>query len=183
MQAGKRVLLAGAIAAIAVIAVPALAQAAVWKDHGVNVSKFVEIGLTGGEVFETGTSGMSCEIHATMTTEGGSTGKITKWETKACPTGFGEMSSCSLSTSESKGLPWSVTVNTSTLTIKNWHTKRTFKAGCPITELDKTIAAVTVNLNTPTEITEMEWLGEITGFKTIGSFTVDSPNSGTYGIG
>lgn len=183
MKINKRLLLAGSIAAVVVLAVPALALASVWKDHGVKVTKFTEINLTGGEVFETSAgNGMSCELHAKLTTEGGSTGKITQFETKKCPTGFGSFAKCELNTSESKGLPWTVDVNTSDLTITSMHVKRTFK-NCGTTELDKTIGSVTVTLNTPTEISGMEFLGEITGYKTIGSFTVDAPNSGTYGIG
>jgi hypothetical protein len=183
MKIHKRRLLAGLAAVLALSALTAAsASAAVWKDKGVNVSKFVEIGLTGGELAEAGGKGLSCELHATLTTEGGSTGKITKYETKKC-TGFGELSTCEMATSESKGLPWTVDVNAADLTITNWHLRRTFKAGCATTEIDKTVGSVTVTLDVPSAITEMEFLGEITGFKTFGSFTVDSPNSGTYGIG
>src|ERR1700679_2197309 len=172
MNVSKRLLLASAIAAAVFLAVPALALASVWKDKGVNVTKFVEIGLTGGEIFETSSgNGMSCELHATLTTEGGGTGKITKFETKKCSTGFGTFAGCELSAAEAKGLPWTVDVNTSDLTITNLHTKRTFTAGCSTAELDKTIGSVTVTLNTPAAITEMEFLGAITGYKTIGSFT------------
>lgn len=183
METKKRLLFAGVIAAIVLLAVPAMALASVWKDKGTNVSKFVEIGLSGGEIFEVEEgNGMSCKTHATLTTEGGNTAKITKFETVECPTGFGSFSECTLATSSAKGLPWTVDVNTEDLTITNWHTKRTFSS-CGTTELDKTIGSVTVTLNTPTAITEMEFLGSITGYKTVGSFTVDSPNSGTYGIG
>ncbi len=185
MKSNRRLLFAGVIAAVVVLAVPALALATVWKDHGTNVSKFVEINLTGGELFEAGEgNGMSCELHATLTTEGGSTGKITKFETKKCPAGFGTYAKCELNTSESKGLPWTVDVNATDLTITNLHTKRTFKgAECKGSELDKTVGSVTVTLNTPAEISEVEFLGEITGYKTGGSFTVDGTNKGTYGIG
>lgn len=184
MKINKRLLLIGVIAAVAVLAVPAFASASVWKDKGVNVTKFIEIGLTGGELFETSAgNGMSCELHATLTTEGGSTGKITKFEIKKCPAGFGSFAKCEIATAEAKGLPWTVDVNTSDLTITGMHTKRTFKAGCETSELDKTITSATVTLNTPTAISEMEFLGEITGYKTIGSFTVDGTNKGTYGIG
>lgn len=184
MKNNRRLLLAGAIAVVAVLAVPALALSAVWKDKGVNVTKFVEIGLTGGEVFETSeTDGMSCELHATLTTEGGSTGKITKFEIKKCPAGFGTFAKCELATAEAKGLPWTVDVNATDLTITGLHTKRTFKAGCATTELDKTITSTTVTLNTPTAITEMEFSGVVGTYKTTGSFTVDGLNSGTYGIG
>jgi hypothetical protein len=184
MKNNKRLLIAGVVAAIVVLAVPALALAAVWKDKGTNVTKFVEIGLSGGEVFETTEgNGMNCEIHATLTTEGGSTGKISKFEIKKCPAGFGSFAKCEIATAEAKGLPWTVDVNSTDLTITNMRTKRTFKAGCATTELDKTITSTTVTLNTPTEITEVEFSGSTTGYKSVGSFTVDSPNSGTYGIG
>ena len=89
----KRLLLAGLTVAIAMFAVSAAsASAAVWKMSGTNVTKFIEVGLSGGEIFESGTSGMSCEVHATLATEGGSTGKITKFETKKCSGAFGELS-------------------------------------------------------------------------------------------
>jgi hypothetical protein len=183
MEINRRLLLAGAIAAVAVLAVPALALASVWKDNGVNVSKLIEIGLSGGEIFETTEgNGMSCELHATLTTEGGSTGKITKFEIKKCPAGFGSFAKCEINTAQALGLPWTVDVNTSDLSITGMHTKRTFKAGCPTAEVDKTVTS-TVTLLSPTKITEMEFLGSTTGYKTYGSFTVDSPNSGTYGIG
>jgi hypothetical protein len=184
MKIDKRLLLAGMAVAVTMFAAVSAssASAAVWKMSGVNVTKLTELGLTGGEVFESGTSGMSCELHATLTTEGGSTGKITKFETKKCSGGFGEMTGCSLSTTESKGLPWTVDVGTTDLTITNMHLRRTFNAGCKITELDKTYSP-TVTLLTPTAIAEMEFLGTIVGYKSFGSFTVDSPNSGTYGIG
>jgi hypothetical protein len=183
MKINKRLLLAGVIAAVAVLSVPALALAAVWKDNGVNVNKFIEIGLSGGEIFETTEgNGMSCELHATLTTEGGSTGKITKFEIKKCPTGFGSFAKCEINTAEAKGLPWTVHVNTSDLTITGMRTKRTFKAGCATSEIDKTVTS-TVTLISPAAITEMEFLGSTSGYKTYGSFTVDAPNSGTYGIG
>lgn len=183
MKIDKRLLLAGMVVAIAMFAVTAAsASAAVWKDKGVNVTKFVEFGLSGGEVFESGTSGMSCELHATVTTEGGNMAKITKFETIKCSGGFGELTGCELATSESKALPWTVDVNTTDLTITNMRLRRTFKAGCKIAELDKTYSP-TVTLLSPTAIAEMEFTAEITGYKTFGSFTVDAPNSGTYGIG
>jgi hypothetical protein len=183
MKLNMRFLLAAAVAAGVLLAVPALALAAVWKDNGVNVTKFVEIGLSGGEIFETETGGMSCELHATLTTEGGSKGKITKFVINECPTGFGSLAGCTIVSAEAKGLPWTVHVNASDLTITNMRTRRVFNAGCGTAEVDKTIASTTVLLETPTAITEMEFSGETAGYKSFGSFTVDEPNSGTYGIG
>jgi hypothetical protein len=182
-KGNRRLLLAGAVAAIVVLAVPAMALAAVWKDKGVTLTKFAEINLTGGEIFETTEgNGMSCELHATLTTEGGSTGKITKFEIKKCPSGFGTFAKCEVVAAEAKGLPWTVKVNTTDLTITNMHTRRTFK-NCGTAELDKTITSTTVLLEAPAAITEMEFTGSATEYKTVGSFTVDSPNSGRYGIG
>jgi hypothetical protein len=182
MNIRKMLLLGVVVVAAGLVAIPASASASVWKEGGVNVSKEISIGLSGGELAEAGSKGLSCEIHATLTTSGGSTGKITAWETKSCTT-FGELAKCTMSASESIGLPWAVTVNASDLTIANWHTKRTFKAGCATSEINKTVGSTTVTLLTPSAIAETEFLGESTGFKTFGSFKVDSPNSGKYGIG
>jgi hypothetical protein len=184
MKINKRLLLAGVVAAVVLLAVPALALSAVWKDKGVNVAKFVEFAGLGGELFETTAgNGMNCEVRAVFTTEGGSTGKVTKFEIKKCPVGFGTFKGCELATAEAKGLPWTVDVNASDLTITNMRTKRTFKAGCATTELDKTIGSVTVTLNTPSAISEMEFSGSIAGYKTVGSLTIEGANNGTYGIG
>jgi hypothetical protein len=193
MKSNKRLLLAGAIAVLVLLAVPALALAAVWKDHGTNVSKFVELTMSGGEVFETTEgNGMSCEIHATLTTEGGSTGKITKFEIKKCSGAFGSFATtkCELNTGEGKGLPWTVHVNATDLTVTNWRTKHTFKgASCKEPELDKTIASMTVTLEpSTTEISVLAFNGKIVEsekqkYKTFGSLTVQGANNGTYGIG
>jgi hypothetical protein len=193
MKSNRRLLLAGAIAALVVLAVPALALAAVWKDHGTNVNKFVELTMNGGEVFETTEgNGMSCEIHATLTTEGGSTGRITKFEIKKCSGAFGSFATqkCELNTAEGKGLPWTVDVNATDLTITNWRTKHTFKgASCTEPELDKTIASMTVTLEpSATEISVLAFSGKIVEsekqkYKTFGSLTIEGANNGTYGIG
>jgi hypothetical protein len=187
MKSNRRLLLVGAIAVFAALVIPAMAFGSVWKDKGTNVSKFVEIGLSGAEIFEiapTGEvkNGMVCEVHATLTTEGGSEGLITAFETKSCGKPFGSFAGCTLATAEPKGLPWAVDVNTSDLTITGWHTKRTFSS-CGTTELNKTVTSVTTTLNTPSAITEFEFKGAITGYSINGSFSVDAPNSGTYGIG
>jgi hypothetical protein len=184
MKIDRRLLLAGLAIAVAMFATVSTssASAAVWKDKGVNVTKLISIGLTGGEIFELGTSGMSCEIAATLTTEGGSVGKITKWETKKCSAGFGEFAKCELATSESKALPWAVDVNTTDLTFTNMRIRRTFKAGCPVAEVDKTVTS-TVTLLSPTAISEMEFSGAIVGYKAFGSLAVEAAIAGTYGIG
>ena len=178
-----------AIAAIAcfALAFPVLAQAAVWKHNGVNLAKFVELSLPGGENFETEVSGewsgMNCEVKATMTTEGGSTAKITKYEIKSCSKAFGKMSACTVVAKEAKGLPWTVDVKTTDLVVTNMRVRRTFNAGCPVAELDKTFPEMHLTLNTPSKITEMEFSGTLAGYKAFGSWKVEGANSGTYGIG
>ncbi|HMJ72740.1 MAG TPA: hypothetical protein VK471_05160 [Solirubrobacterales bacterium] len=194
MNSNRRLLLAGVIAAIVVLAVPALALAAVWKDkNGTNVSKFTEFTMNGGEIFETTEgNGMSCEIHATLTTEGGSTGKITKFEVKKCTASFGSFATtkCELNVGEGKGLPWTVDVNATDLTVTNWRTKHTFKgASCKEAELDKTIASMTVTLEpSTTEVSELAFIGIILSegkqaYRTFGSLEIEGANKGTYGIG
>lgn len=180
MSGNKRLIVAGVVAALVLLAVPALALAAVWKDKGVNVTKFSEMTLAGGEIFEVSEgNGMNCKISATLTTEGGSTGKITKWSVTECPKGFGTFTSCTMKTAEAKGLPWTVTVNASDLTISNLRVKRTFNGGCA--ESDKTITSTTVTLDSTTAITEVEFTGSNGTYKNVGSLTVTP--SGTYGIG
>jgi hypothetical protein len=88
---------------------------------------------------------------------------------------------CEVVTAEAKGLPWSVDVNTEDLTVTSMRIKRTFK-NCGTTELDKTITA-TVTLESPKAISEMEFSGETTGYRDVGSLTVEETNNGTYEIG
>jgi hypothetical protein len=187
MNNKKRLAIVAAVCACFVLALPALASAAVWKHNGVNLAKFVELSLPGGENFETEVSGvwsgMNCEVKATMTTEGGSTAKITKYEIKSCSKAFGKMSACTVVAKEAKGLPWTVHVNASDLTITNMRVRRTFSAGCPVAELDKTFTSMTVTLNTPSAISEMEFSGSLAGYKAFGSWKVEGTSAGTYGIG
>lgn len=183
MKSNKRLLLAAVCLAVGLFAINAsAASAAVWKHGGSNLAKHTEIGLTGGEVFESGTSGMSCEVFATITTSGGSTGTIKKWEVKNCKSGFGELAGCEVSATEAKSLPWTLDVNAADLSVTSMRIRRTFKAGCKISEIDKTVT-MTMTPNVPAAITSFEFLGSTTGYKAFGSFTVNSPNSGTYGIG
>lgn len=184
MKLHKRLLLAVLVAMVGALAVSAAsASAAVWKHSGVNLAKHTEIGLTGGEVFNSGTGGMSCEVFATITTSGGSTGTIKKWEVKNCSGAFGDLVGCSVLATEPKNLPWTLDVNTADLTVTNMRIRRTFKAGCKISELDKTVASMTMTPDVTTAITAFEFHGLSGTYTSFGSFEVDAPNAGTYGIG
>ncbi|HET8863510.1 MAG TPA: hypothetical protein VFM94_09705 [Solirubrobacterales bacterium] len=197
MKGNKRLLIAGAITALAVLAVPALALSAVWKDHGTNVTKSIELKMSGGEIFETTAgNGMNCEVSATLITEGGSTGEITKFEIKKCPEAFGSFKTtkCEFNTGAGKGLPWTVDVNATDLTVTKWRTQHTFKGtSCKEPELDKTITSMTVTLEpSTTEISDLLYDGDITEeiekvkvqkYRTAGTLTIEGANNKTYGIG
>lgn len=179
----NKCLLASLVLAIGMIAVTAsAASAAVWKHGGSNLAKHTEINLTGSEIFNTGSGGMSCEVFATITTSGGSTGTIKKWEVKNCGNAFEELVGCEVLATEPKTLPWTLDVNAADLSITGMHIRRTFKNGCKVKEIDKTVT-MTMTPDVTTAITEFEFHGETGTYTSFGSFTVDSPNSGTYGIG
>lgn len=183
MKIDKRLLVVLALAVSMLVVTASSASAAVWKHGGSNLAKHTEIGLTGGEVFETGTGGMSCEVFATITTSGGSTGTIKKWEVKNCGGAFGDLVGCQVLATEAKTLPWTLDVNTADLSVTSMRIRRTFKAGCKISELDKTVT-MTMTPDVLGAITSFEFTST-TGspYKAFGSFTVNAPNSGTYGIG
>ncbi|HWO46563.1 MAG TPA: hypothetical protein VNM41_00760, partial [Solirubrobacterales bacterium] len=71
------------------------------------------------------------------------------------------------------------------LVVTNMRVRRTFNAGCPVTELDKTITELHLTLKEePLKIKEMEFNNSSLGtYKMFGSWTVEGTNSGTYGIG
>lgn len=194
MKSNRRLLVVGVVAAIALV-VPALALAAEWKDkNGTKVTKLTEFTMNGAEIFETTPgNGMDCEIHAKMTTSGGSTASITEFKVKKCEGTFGtfKTTKCELNVGEGKGLPWTVDVNTEDLTVTNWRIKHSFKgAECKEPELDKTITSMTVKLEpNKTEVTGLAFEGKLENekkeqiFKTSGSLAIEGANSGTYGIG
>ncbi len=193
MKSNRTLLIAGVIAAIALV-VPALALAAEWKDkNGTKITKLTEFTLNGAEIFETTPgNGMDCEIHAKMTTSGGTTASITEFKVKKCEGSFGtfKATKCELSSGEGKGLPWTVDVNAEDLTVTNWRIKHIFKgAECKEPELDKTITSMTVKLEpNPKEMSVLAFDGSIKNekseqtFRTAGSPGVEGANNGTYGI-
>lgn len=183
MKSKKLLLLAVLALAVGLLGANAsAASAAVWKHGGSNLAKHTEIGLTGGEVFESGTSGMSCEVFATITTSGGSTGTIKKWEVKNCGGAFGELAGCQVTATEPKNLPWTIDVNATDISVTGMKIRRTFKAGCKISEIEKSVT-MTMTPDVLGAITSFEFTGSTTGYKAFGSLTVNAPNSGTYGIG
>jgi hypothetical protein len=166
------------------LAVPAPGSAAVWKHGGSSISQFTEIGFEASEsfgVFSTQGS-MNCEVSATMTTSGGSMATITKYTLFAC-SGTGGLAQCVPLATESKGLPWTVDVNASDLTVTSMRIRRTFVgSGCPLLEADVTWSPTLV-LDTPSAIHEMEFFIQSAAYVAAGLLQVKPPNAGTYGIG
>jgi hypothetical protein len=185
MKTRKRLLTAAALAVLALAATAAIASASVWKDGGTNVSTAIEMKFTGAEFYETtetNKGSVQCEEKFTLKTSGGSTATIPLLGFEIVKTGCaktGVFTTCELTGAEARGLPWTVDVNTSDLTITNMHIRLTFKTGCAITELDKTFNS-TVTLTTPEKIEIAETLGTATNYKQFGSF---KPATVTYGIG
>ena len=151
------------ICLLSLAATAAAASAAVWKDKGVNVTKFVSFNLTGGSVFEAFGGTASCTVRMTMTTSGGSTAQITKYELTNCITA-GAFKPCKVTKAEAKSLPWTVDANASDLTTTGMRTHYTFGPGCSITEYEALSASTTFTLTTPSSITEMEFVRSGTSY-------------------
>ncbi len=187
MKMRKRLLIAAALAVVALAATAATALASVWKDSatGTNVSTEISIEFEGAEFWEPSEgNSMQCPEKFTLKTSGGETGKISAFTiTKTGCSTTGTLTGCELATAEAKELTsWSVVVNKETLTIKNMRLKRTFKTGCAITELDKTINSTVTLLPEAKKIESIETSGSTGTYKQYGSFNAIT-NVGTYGIG
>lgn len=184
MRRKKRMLVVLGLACLALAATAAIASASVWKDGETKVTTKFEIKFEGAEFWQPSAgNSMQCPEKFTLESSGGETAKVIAFEiTKTGCATTGKFAGCEVSTAEPKELPWSVTVNASTLTIKNMRLKRTFKAGCFVTELDKTINSTVTLLPEPKKIESIETSGSSGEYKQFGSFNAIT-NKGTYGIG
>lgn len=183
MKIDKRLLVVAALAACLVTVSATVASGAVWKHNHSSLGSQVSFNVSGGEVFETGSGGMSCEVFATIQAQSGSTGAVQKWEVKNCSGAFGNLAGCQVSATQEIGKPWQLHVETSDIKITNLRLRRTFKAGCAVSEIDKTMTMTLTPKPELTTVTEYEFEGTNGTHKAFGSFKVDAPNSGTYGIG
>ena len=179
----KRFLVATVLAGLALAATAAIASASVWKDGGTNVSSPIKIQFAGAEFWELEEGGaMECEEKFTLSTSGGEKAQIVAFEISktGCPT-VGSLGGCQLATAKAEGLPWSVDVTGEDLLITGMRLRRTFNAGCSISELDTTVES-TVTLWSPSAIEMVETLGKAGSYRQFGSFNATT-NKGTYGIG
>jgi hypothetical protein len=185
---------AAAVAALAVVAGPVSATSSVWLHEGKPLEKHVELPLAGGEIIEVGGGVLLCESTATLTTEGGSTGKITNYNVnKASCTGLaGNLEGCEVTAAEATGLPWSVTVNTADLTAKGVKVDYTFNKGCAVGNIELNFPELTL---TPYEEAKAfrlfefstEGTGKVDGKEAtigyFGSLQLPEAEFETYGIG
>jgi hypothetical protein len=182
-----------ALVVVAVLAGPASASASVWKKGGKNLTEKTTFPLTGGEVIETGTSVLLCNTTATMTTEGGSAAKITAYaiEKASCVGLAGGVAGCEVTSATPKTLPWSVTVNTSTLTAKATGVTYAFNTGCSIHKIETSFPELTLTPEEPSAIKLFHFHqegtalveGKSAALTTSGSLQMSSAQEGRYGIG
>ncbi len=189
MKMRKRLLAVVALALLALTATAAIAAASVWKDHatGTEVTTETPIEFEGAEFWEPSEGNtMECPEKFTLKINKAGAAKITAFTiTKTGCATAGTLAGCELSTAEAKELPWTVSINAEpagTLTIKNMRLKRTFKTGCSITELDKTINSTVTLLPEASKVENIETSGSTGTYKQYGSFNAIT-NIGTYGIG
>ena len=182
MKGKKRLLVVAALAVCLVAVTATVASGGVWKHNHSNLTSTVFFSAAGGEVFETGSGAMSCEVLATITAQPGSTGAITTWDVKNCSGASGNLAGCEVATTQATGLPWQLHVETADIKVTNPRIRRTFKAPCAVSEIDKTVTK-TLTLIPATTATEFEFEGVNGLYKTFGSQTILPPAKGTYGIG
>ena len=183
MKPKKRLLAVGALATCLVAITAAVASGAVWKVNHLNLGSQVSFNVTGGEVFETGSGGMSCEVFGTIQAQSGSTGAVQKWEVKNCSGAFGNLAGCQVSATQPTGSPWQLHVESTDIKVTNLRIRRTFKGTCSVSEIEKVVTMTLTPKPELTTVTEYEFHGNNGTYTSFGSFKVDAPNSGTYGIG
>jgi hypothetical protein len=181
-------LLALLLAATAVIALAgsATASAAVWKDGGVEVTKAFKLGLAGGANYEieleSGLGALNCEEHMTLASSGVGKNSISTFKSGSCLP-LGTLGGCTVTAVEAIGLPWTVTLGAETLTVTGMHIRHKFKGTfCPLSELDKTLN-VTFEPDNPAAIKSFDYFAVEGSYRQFGTYSIEAPNSGTYGIG
>jgi hypothetical protein len=195
MKTKKHALIAAAsaLATIAVLALPASASAAVWQHEGKELKSKVELSLAGGEFIEVSGAAMLCENTATMTTEGGSTAKITAYDVEeaTCIGLAGKLEGCEVTAATPKNVPWSVAVNTSDLTVKEVAVAYSFNKACAIQKIETSYPKLTLTPEEPKAIRLFHFNQKATALVDgkeaeltySGSLNLAEKDFDTYGIG
>lgn len=184
-----------ALVAVAAMIGAASALAGVWKHEGKEFKEKVTFSMTGGEVIEIegGASVLLCNSTATMTTEGGSTASVTAFAVeKATCEGFaGKFVGCTVTAATPKTLPYSVTVNSETLTVKNFGVTYTMNSGCSIKSVETNFPELTLTPEEPSAILFFHFgqtaTGKVNGSSASvtdgGVWQLPESQAGQYGIG
>lgn len=185
--------MAGALAVLVALAVPASASASVWLREGKPLNEHVEFALTGGEVLEVGGSTLLCDNTATMTTEGGSVAQITAYavDNDSCVGLAGSLEGCKTTTASPNGLPRSVTVNSVDLTAEEFGVSYSFDEACAIRKIELAFPELTLTPEEPSAIQRFsfhqEGTAKVDGKEAALVFTgvLELPEEefGRYGIG
>jgi hypothetical protein len=145
-----------ALVALAALVGAASALAGVWKKEGSELKEKITLSMTGADVveIESGASVLICNTTATMTTSGGSTASITAFavEKASCEGFAGKFKGCTVTAATPKTLPYSVTVGTTTLTVKNFGVTYTMNTGCAISKVETSYPELTLTPEEPTAI-------------------------------
>jgi hypothetical protein len=181
-----------AVAALAAMAVAAPASSvASWDHAGVPLTKNAVVTFSGTASFSNFLGGISCSnVHASVTLEPGTTGKVTSFEptnpNTTCTTS-GVLASCKVKVggTTTEGLPWVVHTNTSTISITNVKITTHLEGPCGISKTEIGPGTVTATPDSKTGVKKITLSGSLpssTGLPvTIGGSLNASP-SGTYGI-
>ena len=192
----KRLVIAvTALVAIAALVGAASALAGVWKHEGAELKTETTFAMTGGEVIEveSGASVLLCNSTVTMKTSGGSTASVTAFavEKSSCLGLAGKFEGCTVASATPKTLPYSVTVGSTTLTLKGFGVTYTMSTGCKISSVEATYPELTLTPETATEIRLFHFgktaTGKVNGSSASvtdgGSWQMSAAQSGHYGIG
>jgi hypothetical protein len=170
----------------------ASASGSVWLHEGKELKEKVTFSLSGGEVIEVGSSALLCDTTATMTTEGGSTAQVTAFavEKGSCIGLSGVFEGCEVTAATPKTLPWSVAVNSETLTAKGFGVTYSF-TGCSVSSLETSYPELTLTPEEPSAIRLLHFGqtgtgkvdGESTSITDGGAWQMPEADFGAYGIG
>lgn len=188
-----------ALLALAVLAVPASALASEWLHEGKPITSHTEFEVSGSEFIQVAGGVANCEVHATVTTEGGATGKVTSYSLTNCAGVFEELAGCEVAESNAVGLPWAVDVNEENLTVTGVRLHLEFKSGCKAATNVETTAPELIwspyaeeGFPNRSEIALFEFQteggvahvdGKESTFGNFGSVQLPKAEYGTYGIG
>jgi hypothetical protein len=184
-----------AFVAVAAMIGAASALAGVWKHEGKELKEKHTFSLTGADVVEveSGASVLICNTSATMTTAGGSTASVTAFavEKSSCEGFAGKFKGCTVTAATPKTLPYSVTVGSTTLTVKNFGVTYTLNSGCGITSVATSYPELTLIPEEPSAIQFFHYgqagTGKVNGSSASitdgGVWQLPEAEWGNYGIG